>query len=127
MLARVAGGLTQIVLCAERMREAVEIRHSAALAMKAEMMKGALDAALPDRDAVKVQLQSWPSQKVRVRRARESLDLEIELHDESRRIDEGAETPGRGVVLRERGLHIGVMHTRVNADGSAICRRADAQ
>ena len=127
MRARIAGGLTQIVLCAERMCEPVEIRHAAAPEMNAQMMKGALDAALAHGEAVEVQFQSRTPQDVRMRHAGETLDLEIELHGKSRGVDEGAQTAAGGVVLRECGSHVGVPHTRIDAYGWAIRRAADAQ
>lgn len=127
MIARPCRRGPQVVLLLECVREACEGSMRSAAKVRAELMKRATRSVAPDRQAVEVELEARTAKEVRVRGARDSFHLDVDVRNEQLRIDERAHAPGRGCILGQRATHVGRLGTRIDTHRRLAGATVDTQ
>lgn len=116
-----------MVLVLEHARQSLQAGSTSPPPVNTELVKVPGVTALTNRDAVVMKLEPMAAQPVAIRGARQSLDLEIEPHNEQRRIDERTESSPRGRVLDGCDDRVGRLNRGVNPNRRFSFRDADAE
>jgi hypothetical protein len=80
---------------------------------------------LADDEAVVMQLDARSSKPVEIAHSRQAIDLQLEPHNEERRIHERAETPPRRGALGQRATYFGRVDRRIEAHVAALGTSTD--